>query len=62
MALDCSRSPSSPSRSHWRLREGGSEGGKEGGKEGGREGGRGEGREEFRKWEVQCDWIELCIV
>ena len=86
MALDCSRSPSSPSRSHWRLREGGREGGgkgereggrgkgreggreerreggREGRKEGGREGGRGEGREEFRKWEVQCDWIELCIV
>ena len=37
---DCSRSPSSPSRSHWRLTEGGSEGGKEGGKEGRREGGR----------------------
>ena len=40
LALDCSRSSSSPSRSHWRLREGGREGGREGEREGGRERGR----------------------
>ena len=56
MALDCSRSSSSPSRSHWRLREGGREEGREGRKRVRGKKGERERKEERREGEMVRRW------